>query len=160
MRSPIDQAVIAPFAFDRSFEFPIDPGAMWEMLDRTDQFPRWWRWLRAFDTDGVSGLTVGMQAHCVVRGPLPYTLRFTVGIEQAVPGRLVATHVTGDIEGPARLELEPTASGTSARLVWAVQVVDPALRATARTARPLMEWGHNFVVNRGVRAFRRQVRGD
>lgn len=153
--------MIAPFAFDRAFDFDVAPDVLWKVLDRTDQFPVWWRWLRAFDMDGVAGLREGAQARCVVRGPLPYSLRFTVAVRRIVPERLVETDVSGDLEGPARLELEPAAHGTSARLVWSVRVVDPALRATARVARPVMEWGHDWVVNRGVRAFRgRSVSGS
>lgn len=149
--------MIAPFTFDRAFEFDAPPEMVWKALERTDQFPLWWRWLRAFDTDGVTGLREGIQARCVVRGPLPYALRFTVAVETVEAERCVETHVSGDIEGDARLELQPTLGGTAARLVWAVHVVDPALRATARVARPAMEWGHDWVVNRGVHAFRRSA---
>ncbi|HLG00443.1 MAG TPA: hypothetical protein VI916_08220 [Acidimicrobiia bacterium] len=149
--------MIAPFVFDREYEFPVSPETLWKTLDRTDQFPRWWRWLRAFDADGVTGLEEGARAHCVVRGPLPYSLRFTVAVERVVPGQLIETRVSGDIEGPARLELRGSGVDSAARLVWSVSVVDPALRATARAARPLMEWGHNWVVTRGVRAFRQHA---
>lgn len=151
--------MIAPFTFDRAFEFAVPPDAVWDLLNRTDRYPAWWGWLRVFDVDGTAGLVEGAEARCVVRGPLPYALRFTVAVRKVVPARLVETEVSGDIEGPARLELDPTGGGTSARLVWAVRVVDPALRATARVARPLMEWGHDWVVNRGVRAFRREAVG-
>lgn len=151
--------MIAPFAFDRAFEFDLPPDALWKLLDRTDQFPVWWRWLRAFDTDGVTGLREGAQASCVVRGPLPYAIRFTVAVRRVVPERLVDTEVAGDIEGPARLELEPTADGTAARLAWSLRVIDPALRATARVARPVMEWGHDWVISRGVQTFQRRALG-
>lgn len=148
--------MIPPFTFDRSFEFALAPGELWARLDRLGDYQTWWRWLRAFDADGATGLAAGVEAECVVRGPLPYSLRFTVSVLDVVAERLVDARVSGDLDGPARLELEPTADGTSARLVWAVQVVDPALRATARVARPVMEWGHDFVVTRGVQGFRRR----
>lgn len=149
--------MIKPFTFDRSFEFSVPPDELWELLARTDEFPRWWQWLRGFDIGGGAGLQPGVEAECTVRGPLPYALRFVVRVLDVVPESLVETEVTGDIEGPARLELEPTEDGTSARLSWAVRVVDPALRATSRVARPLMEWGHDWVVGRGVTAFRRNA---
>lgn len=150
--------MIHPFAFDRSFHFGLPPAELWAVLSCTHDFPRWWRWLRSFDTNGVEGLEAGVEADCVVRGPLPYTLRFTVAVDEVVPERLVGTSVSGDISGPARLALEPTADGTDARLTWEVQVVDPALRAMSRIARPLMEWGHDWVVTRGVDQFRRNAR--
>lgn len=156
------RAAIRPFSFDRTFHFGVPAPELWETLSRTDDFPAWWRWLRTFSLDGASrdgreGLAEGVEADCVVRGPLPYALRFTVAVTEVKPAALVATEVTGDIEGPARLELRGVDGGTEARLVWAVRVVDPALRATARVARPLMEWGHDLVVNRGVRQFRRHA---
>ncbi len=150
--------MIAPFRFDRTFHFDVHPAALWATLSRTDAFPQWWRWLRAFDTNGdAEGLDEGVEAECTVRGPLPYALRFTVAVTEVKPEALVATAVTGDIEGPARLELRGVDDGTEARLAWEVRVVDPALRATARVARPLMEWGHDVVVSRGVRQFHRHA---
>lgn len=152
--------MIPPFRFDRTFHFDAHPTALWETLSRTDAFPDWWQWLRAFETNGrdrEKGLAEGVEADCVVRGPLPYALRFTVAVTDVKPEALVATLVTGDIEGPARLELRGVDDGTEARLAWEVRVVDPALRATARIARPFMEWGHDLVVNRGVRQFRRHA---
>lgn len=151
--------MIAPFTSDRMFEFDAAPDVVWKTLEQTDRFPVWWRWLRTFETDGVSGLHEGARAECAVRGPLPYAVRFTVALRTVEPERLVDAEVTGDIEGPARLELTPTATGSSARLVWSVRLVDPALRASARVARPLMQWGHDWVVSRGVRAFRVNVLG-
>jgi len=145
--------VIPPFEFDRSFDFEVPPEALWRSLTSVDRFPSWWPWLREFDTAG-RGIEPGIEAACVVRGPLPYALRFTVAVDRVEVGRAIDTTVTGDIEGPARLEVGPHGAGSSARLVWKVHVVDPALRATARVARPLMEWGHNWVVSRGVASFR------
>ena len=89
----------------------------------------------------------GSVARCVVRPPLPYVLRFDVAVERVVPAALVETTVSGDIEGPARLELSGDGDGAEARLVWEVDVRDPLLRTAARVARPLMEWGHEWVVD-------------
>ena len=98
-------------------------------------------------------------ARCVVRAPLPYTLRFDVHVDEVVPGELVAAHVEGDIAGPARLEIEPDAhaDGSHARLVWSVDLRAPLLRRFAVVGRPVMEWGHEWVVTNGVRQFRQRV---
>jgi hypothetical protein len=140
-----------PFTFDRTWEFTAAPDALWDVLGRTDDYPRWWRWLREFDSDG---LDVGSASRCVVRGPFPYSLAFTVHVRVVEPAVLVDTEVTGDLAGPARLEIAPNGDGSTARLVWEVELCPPLLREMARWARPLMEWGHGWVVDNGVRQFR------
>ena len=144
-----------PFRFDRSWRFEVGREALWLVLARTDEFPRWWTWLRRFEVG--SGLVDGAVARCVVRPPLPYVLRFDVAVERVVPAALVETTVSGDIEGPARLELSGDGDRAEARLVWEVDVRDPLLRTAARVARPLMEWGHEWVVDTGVEQFRRRA---
>ena len=149
------------FAFDRRWAFDASPAELWQTLSRAEQFPRWWSWLRRFDGDGLSdGLEEGARARCVVRGPVPYTLRFTVTVRRLVPRELIETDVTGDLEGPARLEILPDGSGSRARLAWTVELRDPLLRAASRFARPLMEWGHDWVVSAGLRQFRREALGE
>lgn len=144
--------IVKPFAFDRTWTFPDTPDELWAILQRTDEYRAWWRWLREFDTDG---LVEGGSARCVVRGPFPYSLNFTVHVRKVEECHLVETEVTGDLAGPARLEIEPDGNGSRARLVWSVELCSPLLRELARWARPLMEWGHGWVVDNGVRQFRR-----
>jgi hypothetical protein len=141
-----------PFTFDRSWDFAVAPEELWAVLQRTDEYTTWWRWLREFE---AGELAEGTAARCVVRGPFPYSLNFTVNVVEIVPSQLVRTEVTGDLAGPARLEVQPDAAGCTARLVWEVEACSPILRELARWARPLMEWGHGWVVDNGVRQFRR-----
>ena len=146
-----------PFASNRTWTFDVSAEKLWETISRTEEFPRWWSWLHRFEADG---LRPGTEARCEVRAPLPYSLRFTVAVEEVVPARLVDTTVRGDIAGPARLEIEPLADDPHrcrARLVWAMEPATPLLRNMARYARPLMEWGHDRVLELGVRQFRRRA---
>ena len=147
------------FAFDRSFLFEVEPVRLWSVLQATDDYPRWWRWLRTFDAVNLDhqGLVPGGRARCVVRAPLPYSLRFEVVLREVVPGERVEAQVDGDLRGPARLEISPHEVGSSARLSWDLELRQPALSAVARVARPLLEWGHDQVVARGVDQFRRHA---
>jgi uncharacterized protein YndB with AHSA1/START domain len=153
--------VPAPFAFDRTFAFGVSAADLWKVLSRVDDYPRWWSWLTTFDADG---LHAGAVARCVVRPPLPYSLRFSVHVEEATPARLVAARVSGDLDGRASLELTDTTSGCRARLHWTVQLRPAPLQAAALVARPLMVWGHEWVVRVGVRQFEQNAlnnfRGD
>jgi len=141
-----------PFAFDRTWDFAVSPAELWATLARTDQYPRWWPWLREFDVTG-DGLAVGSIAEAVIQAPLPYQLQCTIEVLEADAPHLLAATVTGDLEGPARLELRPTPAGAEARLAWTLEVRSPLLRPLAVVARPVLAWAHDRIVERGLAEF-------
>jgi uncharacterized protein YndB with AHSA1/START domain len=146
--------VPSPFRFDRSWHFGVSPEDLWATLSRTELYRSWWPWLRAFHLeDGGEALRTGAVAHVVIQAPLPYQLRCDVRAVDADPDRRLVTVVDGDLGGPARLELEPTADGTEARLAWELDLRAPLLRSFARVARPAMAWAHDRIVERGLVQF-------
>jgi len=150
--------VPAPFRYDRRFALAVRPDALWSVLEQTDRYVDWWSWLHSLEG---GGLAVGDAARCVVRAPLPYSLRFTVNVEEVVPTERVVTRIAGDLVGRARLEIEPTSEGCDARLVWALELRDPVLRPLATLTRPAMQWAHDRVVDVGLAEFRRRaIDGD
>ncbi len=135
---------------------------MWAALTRTGDYQRWWPWLREFSGDG---LVSGGRTTCVVRAPVPYTLRFTVAVTQLVPGERIEALVDGDVTGPARLDISPIGGraiggrrrASQVRLAWEVELQRPMLRAAATVGRPVMEWGHDWVTNTGFEQFCRSA---
>jgi hypothetical protein len=67
--------------------------------------------------------------------------------------------VTGDLVGDAQLRLDPDEGGTRVHAAWAVEVRQPAMRLAGRLGRPLLQWGHDRVVEMTVAGFRRQIQG-
>ena len=139
-----------PFPFDRSFDLTADPTSIWRILERTDNYPEWWSWLETFRADGLKPGTV----HAVIRSPLGYRLRVDITVAEVVAPRLLSTEVTGDLAGPARLELAPNGAGSRARLTWDLELRQPLLRRVA-VARPMMVWAHDRIVERALRDFQR-----
>jgi len=140
---------------DRSWEFPVEPEALWEVLTRTADYRSWWSWLRSLETP--DGLSEGSLARCEIGPPLPYVLRLSIEVVRVVPLRSVETRVDGDLSGPARLEVEPAGTGSRARLVWELVTRRPVLHLATRVARPLLQWGHDWCVDTGVAQFRRRA---
>jgi Polyketide cyclase / dehydrase and lipid transport len=138
------------FHYDRRFEFAVSPETFWATVSRTERYTEWWTWLREFDSDGLHD---GARAKCVIRAPLPYALRVAIHVERAVPPERIETRVTGDLEGPARLEIAPTPSGCAARLVWSLELREPWLARIARFTRPVLTWAHDRVISSGVQRF-------
>ncbi len=148
--------MVAPFHFDRAFELPVAPAELWAVLTRTDDYSRWWPWLRVCDADG---LTVGTCARCEIRAPLPYRLRCRVRVERVEPARALDATVTGDLHGPARLEVRPSPEGSRARLTWALELRAPVLGRLVPITRPAMAWAHDAVVTAGLVQFRTRALG-
>ena len=144
--------VATPFRFDRAWQFAVAPEQLWATFERTDRYREWWPWLRTLDIEG-DGLVPGAVARVVIQAPLPYQLHCAVHVEEADAPRLLVARVTGDLDGPARLALTPTATGTEARMAWSLDVKSSLLRPLATLARPALAWAHDRIVERGLVQF-------
>lgn len=144
----------APFRYDRRFELTVEPEIVWSALERTDLYVGWWSWLHTLEG---GGLRAGETARCVVRAPLPYSLRFDVHVEEVVPMTRVVTRIDGDLVGPAQLDITRLDKGCEARLVWELELQDPVLRPLAVVTRPAMQWAHDRVVDVGFAEFQRRA---
>jgi hypothetical protein len=90
----------------------------------------------------------------VVQPPLPYALRFRIVLDEVVPAQWASARVDGDIVGDARLSLAATVDGCEARLISNLAPSHQVLRAIARVARPVARFGHDWVLDTGLRQFR------
>jgi hypothetical protein len=145
--------VPSPFRFDRSWRFGVTPDELWTTLAHTERYREWWPWLRTFTVDGPDALQAGRSAQVVIQAPLPYQLRCTVRVDDAVRNERLATTVEGDLRGPARLELRAVDGGAEARLAWELELQAPMLRVLALVGRPAMAWAHDRIVERGLVQF-------
>ncbi len=143
---------------DRWFDFPVGPAALWSALTAVDRYRSWWPWLRRFD--GVA-FTEGARWRCVVRAPLGYPVRFDVILDEVVAGRTAVATVAGDIAGHARLDVVTDAdadAGGGSRLHLQSTLASERwlLRIVARVAPPVARFGHDRLLDTGVRQFRRR----
>jgi hypothetical protein len=141
----------ATFTFDQSWDFDVPPERLWAACADTGSFRHWWPWLRRFDP---VPLECGARTHAAIGPPLPYLLNVDLLVTAVEPERRVEVDVSGDATGPARLEVGSTSAGSFARLAWELHVERRFLRAGARLARPVLQWGHDWVVANGVDQFR------
>jgi hypothetical protein len=90
----------------------------------------------------------------VVQPPLPYRLRFDLHLDDVRAPHRASARVTGDIEGEASLEIDPTETGSELHLVSELAPTNPVLRAVAQLAPPVARYGHEWVLDTGLRQFR------
>jgi uncharacterized protein YndB with AHSA1/START domain len=142
------------FTLDRAFVFDRAPDVVWAAIANPRDYPRWWSWLRSVEADG---LTEGTTAHCLIRAPVPFTLRLALHVDRVVPGQRIEVTADGDLQGTGTLELAAHPDGTEARLVWELEPHQRLLRAAGLLSRPLLQWGQDWVVRTGARQFRRRA---
>lgn len=143
-----------PYEFDRSWRFDVPRDELWDVFAGTERYRRWWSWLREFDSPA---LEPGAVARCVIGPPLPYALHLRIAVTGVEPGESLTADVDGDLAGPARLDVDEAGTGSVARLSWSLEPRRPLLRRASRVARPVLEWGHNWVVANGVQQFRHRA---
>jgi carbon monoxide dehydrogenase subunit G len=148
----------SPYVIDYrgTFDFDLPPDAMWEALEHCERFESWWGWLHEFRIDG-HGLRSGSVLRGLVSPPVPYQMRIRVTLEHCRRPEHIEATVAGDLEGPARLRLEPHGPGTRAHVDWTIEMQQRPLRLAARVASPLLRWGHDRVVEATVSGFRRHL---
>lgn len=146
------------FTYRRDHSFDLPPELLWERIGEVDQFEGWWPWLSEFRLDG-DGLSEGSVLRGVVTPPLPYRMRLEVELDRCDRPRAIDATVRGDLTGAARLRIRPEGPGSTVSVAWTIEVRQPVMRLAARLGRPLLQWGHDRVVEVTVASFRRRIEG-
>jgi carbon monoxide dehydrogenase subunit G len=142
--------------YHQEFDFPLPPQELWDVIEQVDQFENWWSWLKEFRLQGES-LAAGSILHGVVAPPLPYRMRIEVELIRCRPPSRIEAVVHGDLEGEAQLALRPNAAGTRIEVAWSVEMMQVPMRLASRVGHPVLQWGHDRVVEMTVAGFRRRI---
>lgn len=129
---------------------------MWDIVQEVDQFEGWWSWLEEFHLDGGS-LQTGAVLSGVVAPPLPYRMRIEVALTRCEPHHFIQALIHGDLEGEALLELCERGEGTEVDVAWTVEMMQSPMRLADRFAHPVLQWGHDRVVELTVSGFRKRL---
>ena len=120
---------MADYNFLTIWRFPQPIARVWEAINAAEDYPRWWPNIvsyRCLTPNNPRG--VGAQGERIVRGFLPYSLRYTTIITKSDPPRELAYDAAGDLVGSGRFVLCESAGQTEVTIYWQVS-----------TRRPLVE---------------------
>lgn len=140
--------------FERTFVFDGSPSELWDavaLLSRRNDFDE--RLFR-FELDGRP-LETGSKIDVEVTPPLPYRVRLQIRFSDSIRPSEIRFALDGDVEGVGSIHLQPRGGETLVNAMWAVELVQPSMRAVARVGYPIVVWGQDLVVEAIVRAFRR-----
>jgi hypothetical protein len=140
------------YRFRSLWSLPAPPAAVYAVLERAEDYPRWWPQVRSVtrldDTTGV----------LVIRSVLPYAISFTARAARRDPAAgVLEVAMTGDIEGWARWTVSAGGAGTLARFEQVVDVRKALLRRLAVPGRPVFRANHRLMMRAGRRGLLRHL---
>lgn len=148
---------MAVYSFVTDWFIPADPGRVWDELNATDRYHEWWPSFVEYRTLTPELTGVGARAERVVRGALPYQLRYTTTTTRFDPPREVAYDSVGDLIGDGRFLVLPHNGGTQVTFHWNVRTSRRVMNALAPLLRPLFAWNHNWVMAQGERGLKQRL---
>ncbi|MCI3275881.1 SRPBCC family protein [Streptomyces cylindrosporus] len=140
------------YRFRSLWALSASPDTVYEVLERAEEYPRWWPQVReVVRLDDSSG-------NIRIRSVLPYDLRFTARETRRdrVAGVLEIA-MTGDVEGWARWTITAHGDGALARYEQVVDVHKPLLRRLAVPGRPVFRANHRLMMRAGRRGLARYL---
>ncbi|MEV6545809.1 SRPBCC family protein [Streptomyces sp. NPDC051665] len=134
------------YRFRARWSLPAPPAVVYPVLERAEDYPRWWPQVREVERiDDTAGVI-----H--IRASLPYVLTFTAREVRRDPAAgVLEIAMTGDLVGSARWTLTPDGSGTLARYEQEVDLNRPLLRRFAVPGRPVFRINHALMMRAGRR---------
>ncbi|MFC8679677.1 SRPBCC family protein [Streptomyces griseorubiginosus] len=134
------------YRFRSLWALPAKPAAVYDALERAEDYPRWWPQVREVRRlDDTSGLIT-------IRATLPYDLVFTAReVRRDREAGVLEIAMEGDLEGWARWTLTADGEGTLARYDQVTEVNKPLLRRLAVPGRPVFLANHRLMMRAGRR---------
>ncbi|MEI5521733.1 SRPBCC family protein [Streptomyces brasiliscabiei] len=134
------------YRFRAHWNLPAPPAAVYDVLRRADDYPRWWPQVREVTRlDDTTG-TVR------IRSVLPYDLVFTAReVRRDQAAGILEIEMSGDLDGWARWTLTADGTGTHARYDQEVDVTKPLMRRLAVPGRPVFRANHALMMRAGRR---------
>jgi hypothetical protein len=134
------------YRFRSRWALPAPSAAVYDVLERAEEYPRWWRQIREVNRiDDTSGLIR-------IRSLLPYDMTFTAREVRRDPAAgVLEIAMTGDIDGWARWTITAAGEGCLARYEQVVDVNKPLLRRLALPGRPVFRVNHWLMMRAGRR---------
>ncbi|MEU7084819.1 SRPBCC family protein [Streptomyces achromogenes] len=140
------------YHFHSLWSLPAPPAAVYAVLERAEDYPRWWPQVRsATRLAEHTGLIV-------IRSALPLALTATLRQTRRDPAAgVLEAALSGDLEGWARWTITAGGPGTLARYEQDVFVGRPLLRRLALPGRPLFRLNHRLMMRAGRRGLLRRL---
>jgi uncharacterized protein YndB with AHSA1/START domain len=148
---------VAAYSFVTTWHIPAPQEQVWQALNTPECYPDWWPCIVEYRKLNPEVSGVGARAERVVRGRLPYALRYRTTITNLDPPCEAAYDAAGDLTGRGRFVLTPRGDGTEVVFYWDVRTSGFWMNLLAPLLRWLFAWNHHWVMAQGERGLTRRL---
>lgn len=139
----------AHYRFLDTWHVPATPEEVYDILGDTMSYPAWWGEF-VLEVRGDDGPPrPGRRADLVVRGFLPYKVRWSATTVEAERPHGFSMRLSGDFDGSGTWTFTPDGGGTRADLDWRPEVNKPLIRYLTPILEPLFRKNHDWAMERG-----------
>ncbi|MDQ0797464.1 SRPBCC family protein [Streptomyces sp. B1I3] len=137
------------YRFTSIWDIPVPPDAVYDALERPEDYPRWWPQVREISRIDDATATARF------RSSLPYDLVLTLRQRRSDPAaRTLEATMSGDLEGWARWTVAPHEGGSRVTYEQEAEVRKGLLRRLAVPGRLLFRVNHTLMMRSGRRGLR------
>ncbi|MFD5058347.1 SRPBCC family protein [Streptomyces sp. NPDC058394] len=142
------------YRFVSIWDVSAPPAVVYEVLERAEEYPRWWPQIREVAT--VDDATGTMR----IRSFLPYDLVMTVRESRRDPAAgVLEVTLDGDLDGWARWTVTAHGTGTRATYEQEVEVRRTMMRLLAVPGRAVFRANHALMMRAGRRGLVARLEG-
>ncbi len=134
---------------------------VWRVLNTPETWPDWWpsvkqvTLLRQGDEAGI-----GAVHRMKWSTALPYELAFEMETTRIEPLSIIEGRASGELDGVGRWTLRPDGLKCNVRYDWIVKVTKPWMVRLSFILKPVFNWNHAVVMERGRRGLVRRLARD
>lgn len=137
-----------------TWHIPASADKVYVALADAEQYPKWWSCFRS--CQNLTGTTgVGAKYAQMLRGWLPYTLRYTITITREKPPLEKSYDSSGDLNGDGRFVVTDQGAQTHVIFYWNVRTSGFWMNLLAPLLSWLFTWNHNWTMTQGEKGLTR-----
>jgi hypothetical protein len=140
---------MAAYSFVTQWRFQAPIERVWDALNTPERYAEWWPCILEYRKLNPEITGVGAQAERVVKGRLPYSLRYRTTITRHEEPHEIAYDAEGQLLGRGRFVLCQEGGWTHVIFYWDVRTTGFWMNALAPLLKRLFAWNHNWVMAQG-----------
>jgi uncharacterized protein YndB with AHSA1/START domain len=129
---------------------------VWDALNDPTGWPQWWPFVASvekIESGDADGVGARYRFHWTSR--LPYSIRITTQVVEALKHQIIRASTSGDLLGEGTWRMREEGGVTKVEYTWRVNLDRAWMRLFAPMLRPVFTWNHNAVMAAGEDGLRR-----
>lgn len=142
---------MARFCFETLWEVNAPLPAVWELIQNSTDWPKWWRGVCKVEERAPGDLNgVGKRQFFEWRSRLPYPVRFEMRVAHVDIHSRIEGIASGEVEGTGTWRFSMHGNHTILRYTWEIRTNLWWVNIIAPFTRWLIRWNHDKIMNWGA----------